>query len=110
MLLTFALAVFGWIIFRATGMKTLSAWISGICDTSLFSVPYLMNRQYYIPLAISILILILVEWINRTNEHGLSLNIDRKYCRWIIYLVMGIFILFYICCNTAQQEFIYFQF
>ncbi|MBO5362483.1 MAG: MBOAT family protein [Paludibacteraceae bacterium] len=110
MLLTFALAVFGWIIFRATGLKTLSAYIAGIFDSSLFSIPWLMNRQYYIPLVISILVMLLGEWINRTKEHGLSLNIDRKYCRWIIYLVIGIFILFYICCNTAQQEFIYFQF
>ena len=107
MLLTFALAVFGWIIFRATGLKTLSAWISGICDSSLFSVPYLMNRQYYIPLAISILVLILVEWINRTKEHGFVLNIKYKWLRLIIYYSL----IFAIVANFGQeQSFIYFQF
>ena len=58
MLLTFALAVFGWIIFRATGLKTLAAYIVGIFDNSFFSMPWLMNRQYYIPLVINILIML----------------------------------------------------
>lgn len=107
MLLTFAFAVFGWIIFRATGLKTLSAWISGICDSSLFGVPYLINRQYYIPLAISILVLILVEWINRTKEHGFVLNIRYKWLRLIIYYSL----IFAIVANFGQeQSFIYFQF
>ena len=107
MLLTFALAVLGWIIFRATGLKTLSAWMSGICDSSLFGVPYLINRQYYIPLAISILVLILVEWINRTKEHGFVLNIRYKWLRLIIYYSL----IFAIVANFGQeQSFIYFQF
>lgn len=107
MVLTFALAVFGWIIFRATGLQTLSVWICGIFDSSIFSVPYLMNRQYYIPLAISILVLILVEWIHRTKEHGLVLNIKYKWLRLIIYysLIVAIFTNF-----GQEQSFIYFQF
>ena len=110
MLLTFALAVFGWIIFRATGMKTLLAWISGICDTSLFSVPYLMNRQYYIPLAISILVLILVEWINRTKKHGLQISNYSKILQIVIFygFVMSIIISMYK--NELAATFIYFQF
>jgi D-alanyl-lipoteichoic acid acyltransferase DltB (MBOAT superfamily) len=110
MLLTFALAVFGWIIFRATGLKTLSAWISGICDSSLFGVPYLINRQYYIPLAISILVLIIVEWINRTKEHGLQISNYSKILQIVIFygFVMSIIISMYI--NELAATFIYFQF
>ena len=107
MLLTFALAVFGWIIFRATGLKTLSAWVTGIFDSSLFSIPWLMNRGYYITLAISILVLILAEWINRTKEHGLVLSIKYKWLRLIIYYSL----IFAIVANSGQeQSFIYFQF
>ena len=107
MLLTFALAVFGWIIFRATGLKTLSAWVTGIFDSSLFSIPWLMNRGYYITLAISILVLILAEWINRTKEHGLVLSIKYKWLRLIIYYSL----IFAIVANCGQeQSFIYFQF
>jgi hypothetical protein len=70
-------------------------------------VPYLINRQYYIPLAISILVLILVEWINRTKEHGFILNIRYKWLRLIIYYSL----IFAIVANFGQeQSFIYFQF
>ena len=107
MLLTFALAVFGWIIFRAQDISQFGEVISTICSDSLLSVPWLMNRQYYIPLAISILVLILVEWINRTKEHGLILNIKYRWLRIIIYYML-IFALVY---NFGQEQtFIYFQF
>ena len=111
MLLTFALAVFGWIIFRATDLKTLSAWISGICDSSLFGVPYLINRQYYIPLAISILVLILVEWINRTKEHGLQKITAIPLLRYVLYMLLGwtICLIFLLNIDSSNQ-FIYFQF
>ena len=107
MLLTFALAVFGWIIFRAQDISQFGEVISTICSDSLLSVPNLINRQYYIQLAISILVLILVEWINRTKEHGFVLNIRYKWLRLIIYYSL----IFAIVANFGQeQSFIYFQF
>ena len=108
MLLTFALAVFGWIIFRATGLKTLSAWVTGIFDSSLFSIPWLMNKYYYIPLVINILIMIIFEWINRTKEHSFQINIKYKWLRWCIYLIF-IFMIF-VSIKVDTPQFIYFQF
>ena len=108
MLLTFSLAVFGWIIFRATGLKTLSAWISGICDSSLLSLPYLMDEYYYIPLVISILVMVVLEWINRTKEHSFQITIKYKWLRWIVYLLFILIIFFSMKIDTPQ--FIYFQF
>ena len=108
MLLTFSLAVFGWIIFRATGLKTLSAWISGICDSSLLSLPYLINEYYYIPLVISILVMVVLEWINRTKEHSFQITIKYKWLRWIVYLLFILIIFFSMKIDTPQ--FIYFQF
>ena len=108
MLLTFALAVFGWIIFRATGLKTLSAWLTGIFDSSFFSVPWLMNRYYYVPLAINTLIMIMFEWINRTKEHSFQISIKYKWLRWCLYLIF-IFMLF-VSINVDTPQFIYFQF
>ena len=108
MLLTFALAVFGWIIFRATGLKTLSAWLTGIFDSSVLSVPWLMNRYYYIPLAINILIMIMFEWINRTKEHSFQISIKYKWLRWCLYLIF-IFMLF-VSIKVDTPQFIYFQF
>ena len=108
MLLTFAMAVFGWIIFRATGLKTLSAWVTGIFDSSLFSIPWLMNKYYYIPLAISILIMIIFEWITRTKEHSFQISIKYKWLRWCIYLIFILSLFLSIKVDTPQ--FIYFQF
>ena len=104
---TFVLVVFGWIIFRATGMNTLTTWIDGIFDSSLLSIPYLMNRQYYIPLAIAIFLMLLVEWINRKQAHGFVLHVKYKWLRLIIYYLL----IFAIIANFGQeQSFIYFQF
>ena len=107
MLVTFVLVVFGWIIFRATGMNTLTTWIDGIFDSSLLSIPYLMNRQYYIPLAIAIFLMLLVEWINRKQAHGFVLHVKYKWLRLIIYYLL----IFAIIANFGlEQSFIYFQF
>ena len=112
MFVTFALVVFGWIIFRATGMKTLTAWMTGIFDSSLFTVPWLINRYYYIPLTISITILLLVEWVSRHCNHGLE-NIEtmqpfkKQWIRIISYALMLLIILY---CRGNITEFIYFQF
>ena len=107
MLLTFAMAVFGWIIFRATGLKTLSAWVTGIFDSSFFSIPWLMNRQYYIPLAINIFVLLIVEWLNRTQEHSLKRLPNNAVMRTLIYY--GLFLLMFFF-TGKNETFIYCQF
>ena len=105
MLVTFSLVVFGWIIFRATGMKTLTTWVTGIFDSSLFSIPWLKNRTYYIPLICSILFLILVEWIERGSAHKYVPK--SKIFRWLIYIILIILICQYL---GNKESFIYFQF
>ena len=111
MLLTFALAVFGWIIFRAQDISQFGEVISTICSDSLLSVPYLMNRQYYIPLTFSILVLVLVEWINRTKEHGLQKITTIPLLRYVLYIILGwtICLIFMLNIDSSNQ-FIYFQF
>lgn len=111
-LLTFLLVVFGWIIFRATGMKTLTAWITGIFSPSLFSIPWLMNRAYYIPLGLAILCMLLAEWCNRTKEHPLQ-NIEKcgimQYA-WLRYCLYALFLLICFLHRGNVATFIYFQF
>ena len=107
MLITFALVVFGWIIFRATGMKTLTTWMTGMFDSTLFSIPWLMNRHFYIPLAIAIFLMLLVEWINRKQAHGLDKLPNSSIVRTIIYYIVFTFIFLY---SGSNETFIYFQF
>jgi hypothetical protein len=107
MLLTFALAVVGWIIFRAENIGQVGEYVCGIFDSSLFTIPYLKNRLFYIPLLTSICILLLCEWINRHKNHGLALDIKQKWVRFLIYYFMILMCVF----NMGQEQtFIYFQF
>ena len=108
MLLTFALAVFGWIIFRAQDISQFGEVISSICNGSLLSVPYLVNRYYYIPLVINVFIMLIIEWTNRTKEHQFQISIKYKWLRWTIYLIFIFMIFLSIKVDTPQ--FIYFQF
>ena len=48
MLVTFCLVVFGWIIFRAPGMPSCLHYFQGICNSSLFSFPWLINKKVWI--------------------------------------------------------------
>ena len=108
MLLTFALAVLGWIIFRAQDIGQFGEVISTICSNSLLSVPFLKTRSFYIPLFINIMILLGVEWQNRTESHGLAKISEKRYIRHIVYYIL-LFIMIY-AQPTSDATFIYFQF
>ena len=108
MLLTFALAVFGWIIFRAQDISQFGEVISTICSDSLLSVPWLMNRDYYIPTILAIMVLCIIEWLSRDYEHGLEFVKDKsQWIRTTIYIVL-LFCIF--AFGGRAENFIYFQF
>ena len=66
-----------------------------------------MNRQYYIPLAINIFVLLIVEWLNRTQEHSLKRLPNNAVMRTLIYY--GLFLLMFFF-TGKNETFIYFQF
>ena len=108
MLMTFALAVFGWIIFRAQDISQFGEVISTICSDSLLSVPWLMNKDYYIPTILAIMVLCIIEWLSRDYKHGLEFVKEKhQWIRTTIYIVLlfGIFAF-----GGRAENFIYFQF
>ena len=109
-LITFFLAVLGWIIFRAETITQAWEYICGIFVKGLIQGPYLINRAYYIPLAISILLMLMTEWWNREESHGLAINktISIQWIRRIIYVGIALFIIYY--GRFSYNQFIYFQF
>ena len=109
-LLTFFLAVIGWIIFRSATISDSVHYIVGLCDASLFSVPWMKTVNSFVLLVGSILMMIVIEWLQRNNEHGLSLNktLARPLVRWGLYLLITLMV-FVLQSNKAVQ-FIYFQF
>lgn len=101
-LTTFALTTFAWIFFRADNVTQAFNYIKQIFSISLFSIP---GQRGTLPL---ILILIVVEWMQRKKQHGLEIeSIKYTTLRWAIYYIVIIVIFNF---GGSQQQFIYFQF
>lgn len=109
MMLTFGLVVIGWIIFRAPSIVEACQFMAAICDKSLLSAPWLMNRAYYIPLFIGLTIMLVGDWFGREKGFGLAwISGKPAVVRIAIYYAVAIMIYFWQCHETIQ--FIYFQF
>lgn len=112
MLLTFFLAMVGWIIFRAESIGQAWRYLCGLFNQSLFSIPWLDTRQYYMPVMISIAVMLLVEWLQRDKEHALALIegfslLRNELCRLVFFVLFLFFIIMY---KGQNVSFIYFQF
>ena len=108
MLLTFSLTVFAWIFFRADNINDAFNYINTIFSKSLFIKSELLSDIKSIKVIGLIIILIIVEWLGRTNKYALE-NISSfpKYLRWSVYLFILILLFVF---QGSKQEFIYFQF
>ncbi|MEN9998967.1 MAG: hypothetical protein RI922_1957 [Bacteroidota bacterium] len=107
MVITFIMAVFGWIFFRAQDMTHAIKYIQGIFTDALFKkpdLPELADLTIFF-----IFFMLIIEWIGRENKYGLEQFGKRWYnpIRWLFYsfLIVCIIVL-----SGKEQEFIYFQF
>ena len=107
MLLTFFLAVIGWIIFRAESIGIAWEYVCELCDKSLYTGPWLINRPYYIPTFVAVALMLLMEWLSRTKQHGLSVENCHFMIRWLLYSSIVLFIVFE---GGQPAPFVYFQF
>lgn len=109
-LLTMTLVTIGLILFRAPDLSSAWVYTKGIFDMSLFSIPWLYSYYFYIPILISITIMIIVEWIERKNDGypTFSKLSTKRWMRWLFYISLLIMILFFGAFNN--QQYIYFQF
>lgn len=110
MLITFALVVFGWILFRAESISGAWHYICRMCSVSLFSMPYLINAAWYIPVLVSLVVLLAVEWIyGRQGAGQIHMPMPaNRMLRWGMYLALIAFIYYF--GNFSYRQFIYFQF
>ena len=98
---TFLLAALGWIIFRSDNISQTVQIFSSIFSTSLFQVPVLSKTFIFV------LVMLVVEWINREKEHPFQIAIKSKILRYVIYYVIMLTIVLF---SGNQETFIYFQF
>jgi len=106
---TFILFVLGLLLFRSDNMTQCWAMTKEIFSISLFTVPWLMSRFSYLPLALNLAILLVVEWITREQGvHRLNEYVPYRSLRWVGYFVIlaDIFLLG----SFENAQFIYFQF
>ena len=103
MLLTFFLAVIGWIIFRSENIGQAGQFIADIFRNGLLTVPQTPGLTLLFAL-----VMFVVEWFNRSQEHGLVLDgIRQRWIRWSIYYALAFAIILF---SHESETFIYFQF
>ncbi len=105
--LTFFLAVIGWIIFRAESMTQAVEYLSAMVTNRIFDASLLHGKAY---LCFGF-ILLLIEWLQRDKQHALQFSrnypFNYRLVRWgIYYLILSIIIKY----SGESQTFIYFQF
>lgn len=100
---TFTLVTFAWIFFRANDLTHAIEYISNLFSLSIFQVPS-ANRG---PIPY-ILVLLLIEWIQRERPNPLSVPALSRPVRVAVYTVMLLTILLF--GFDDSESFIYFQF
>lgn len=92
------------IFFRAETLHSAIAYINSIFTKSFFTIPQYENKT----LCAFILMMFVVEWLNRDKEHGLDLSrIQSKYVRFILYFLLLMICYFF---KGEAAEFIYIQY
>ena len=107
LLLTFVLVMVGWIIFRSESIAMAWEYFCGIGRNGGLVLPIKKTQVLY-PL-LYILVMIVVEWLQKEKQHGLEMKNTKKYLwlRVITYYILSLFVVGYL---GAEQTFIYFQF
>ncbi|MGX8712357.1 MAG: MBOAT family O-acyltransferase [bacterium] len=102
MLLTFILAALGWILFRSQSIGEAICFIGGIFAGGLGGANFPMRTLCFVAL------LIVVEWLQRNREHGMSMDgVKNGVVRYICYFAVLAIIFIY---GVFNETFIYFQF
>ena len=108
MLLTFFLAVIGWIVFRASNITEAWQILLRLVWQEPVSVPWLDTRHYYLPVFLSILVMLVVEWLQRDKDHAFDLSgIKSHALKFGIYYAMVVALFWF---GGHAESFIYFQF
>jgi alginate O-acetyltransferase complex protein AlgI len=105
MLMTFLLICITWVFFRSASMTDALAYLQGMASPGLFSVPS-HPMLTWAPLG-AIVLLVLVEWVQRHREHTFDVACWPVWLRWSAYYAVLVLILQY---GQPTVSFIYFQF
>lgn len=104
--ITFFITVIAWIFFRAASIGDAFEYLGYMFTPSLLSKPDVFSiKLFYI-----LCLFVVMEWTQRTKQHGLELDEGvriPRMLRWSFYYALILAISWF---GGSQQEFIYFQF
>lgn len=108
-ILTFVLVTAGWVIFRADNLPQAWTYIATMLDgNSLKDLKFLVDKAF-VTRTFWICVMLLVEWIDRREEHGLCMKGVRfRVVRYAIYIAVILVTILYF--DDGSPKFIYFQF
>ncbi len=107
-LLTFFLAVLGWIIFRIESITDFIPYLQGMWQWGTLKASYrFFIQEGLCPTSWLISLMLLIEWFNRDKQHALQRLPKQRIVRWGYYILLVIVM---IVSLKPAQTFIYFQF
>ena len=101
MLLTFVLVTLGWVIFRSPNVPFALHYVAGMTGAG----PWLQPELIVLP---SVVLMLVVEWVNRGCSHPFRRLPQYRWIRWAIYILLIFIIVAFM--QTDEMPFIYFQF
>ncbi len=104
LLITYCIALFGWVFFRAASIKDAIEYIRGILKWE-FSIEMLKIERFSFEIIPLILILLGIEWFSRNKEFPLF-STKPEYIKVSLIIVMILIFGSF----SIPQDFIYFQF
>lgn len=108
MIKTFIIVMLSMIILRVETISDAFLFYKNLFSKSLLSAPSIDFTALIIALSFT-LFMLLVEWLNKAEDHGLQLKyIKNTYLRWIIYF--SIVILIVLVGQFDVNQFLYFKF
>ena len=108
-LLTMTIVVLAWIFFRADNIDHAIQYLSGIMNSSFFSVPIFDGRLKAVMICIIVLGFFIIEWKGKEHPYTIA-KLGSKWPRVYRFSVYYLIILVTIWFSGKEQQFIYFQF
>lgn len=106
---TFFLVMITFVVFRASTISEALQYYKILFSESLFSMPVLSNMVIIVKAMLFIILMMLTEWVQREQEHGLALDyLKSPALRTSIYCLL-IFMIIWLG-STGANQFIYFNF
>jgi D-alanyl-lipoteichoic acid acyltransferase DltB (MBOAT superfamily) len=106
-LLTFLLVCIAWIFFRSENLQAAFDYFFRM-QAAFFVRPEEALKIISPPVLYCLLLLIIMEWKQRSKQHALEIQMLPQSLRWIVYIVIIFLIFMY--GNFNKTEFIYFAF